>query len=238
MRIYVPSYKRADKIKTYHTLNKQCCYVVRKSEEQLYLDAGINKNDLLAVEDEKINSFPKVRQYIIDYAKSIGEDVIVQMDDDIQGFKYLYENNIKDVPQDMIVCELERVAQILYDLNLGFASFPMTIDVRKYNKPFQFKGTIGGVCIYNLSCLKGRYDKKLRYKCDIDFQLQELLKNRIILQTCYFTFDGKYDTNKGGNTTTKNAIAMQENKDYLRTKWGKHIDFNDKSNTIKLDIKR
>ena len=236
MRIFVPSYKRADKIMTWHTMKGCCTYVVRKSEEEQYKNAGVT--DILAVDDELINSFPKVRQYIIDYAKSIDEDVIVQMDDDIKDFKYLYDANIKSMTHEQIMYELERIAQVLMDLKLGFASFPMTIDIRKYNRQFQFKGTIGGVCLYNLECVKGKYDTNLKYKCDIDFQLQELLANRIILQTCYFTFEGKYDTNKGGNSTDKSGIAMQQNKDYLTTKWGRHISFNDKSNTIKLDIKR
>ena len=40
--IYVMSYQRADKIKTWHVLN-DCTYVVRSSEEQEYRRAGVDK---------------------------------------------------------------------------------------------------------------------------------------------------------------------------------------------------
>jgi hypothetical protein len=231
--IYVPSYRRSDKIMTQDVLN-ECTYVVRKSEEAAYRSAGVLK--IWAIEDELINSFPKVRQYIIDNAP---EDIIVQIDDDMQKFSYANQMNIEWITdKDIIDAELERVAQILEDLQLGFASLNMTIDVRKYNKEYAFKGLIGGVCWYNKEFLKGKYDEKVKLKADIDFELQELLKNRIIIIPEYLRKLHKYDTNAGGNTDVKNSVSVRGNVDYLRIKWGYHFSFNYESNVAKVNVER
>lgn len=51
--IYVPSYKRSDRILTYNLL-EDCTYVVRESEKADYERAGIK--NILAVKDEEINN--------------------------------------------------------------------------------------------------------------------------------------------------------------------------------------
>lgn len=230
--IYVPSYHRYDNIKTFHVLN-DCTYVVRKSEEELYRSAGVTK--LLAVEDELINTFPKTRQWIID---NTPEDIVVQIDDDIEKFAYCNKNNyvfIED--KDVVDAEIERIAQILSDLDLGFASFRMQFNVMKYNAEFIFKGTIGQVCFYNKSALKGKYDFNSKYKADIDFELQELLKNRIIIIPNYIQVDAKYDKNKGGNNVKKTSSEMYANVEYLKNKWGRHFKIG-KNNVAKVEVKR
>ena len=50
--IYVPSYRRSSKILTYHLL-EYCTYMVRKSEEQAYREAGVE--NIWAVDDELID---------------------------------------------------------------------------------------------------------------------------------------------------------------------------------------
>ena len=232
-RIYVPSYKRYDRIKTYKVLN-DCTYVVRKSEEDLYRAAGVDK--LLVAEDELIDTFPKTRQWIID---NTPEDIVVQIDDDIEKFCYCNKSSYVEITdKDTIDAEIERVAQLLSDLNLGFASLRMQLNVIKYSSEFMFKGTIGQVCWYNKSALKGKYDVKSKFKADMDFELQELLQNRIILIPNYLQVDGKYDKNSGGNNVKKTSSEMYANVEYLKNKWGRYFEFNEKSNISKVVVKR
>ena len=82
--VYVPSYRRSDAIKTGKCL-EYCTYVVRKSEEEAYRKAGIE--NLIAVEDEKINSCAKVYSWIYFNAK---EDVFCILDDDIEEFYHCF----------------------------------------------------------------------------------------------------------------------------------------------------
>ena len=86
--IYIPSYKRYNDTTVYKNL-EYCTYVIRKSEEPYYKKLGVN---LLAVEDDKINSFTKVQNYLIENAP---EDVICVIDDDVESFVYRLDKSIK-----------------------------------------------------------------------------------------------------------------------------------------------
>ena len=231
--IYVPSYNRSDRIMTQHVLN-HCTYVVRESEKQAYLDAGVV--NLIAAPDEEINSLSKVRQWIIDNSP---EDVIVQLDDDISRFSYVNKNNVEAIEdKDIIDMELGRIAQLLSDLDIGFASIRMQENVIKYTSEFRFQSTCGLIVWFNKSALKGRYDPKVRTKSDTDFQLQELLKNRIILVPCYIRAKAQYDVNAGGNNTAKTSANVQATVDYLQAKWGKYFEHNYQKNQSFVRVKR
>ena len=231
--VYVPSYKRSDRILTWHVLN-DCTYVVRESEEEAYRAAGITK--ILTAPDEEINSLAKVRQWIID---NTPEDIVIQCDDDISKMIYKGKNNKVEIEdKDIIDMEFERVAQILSDLRLGFASCTMTGDVRKFNAEFLFKGITGGICWFNKECLKSRFDNMTYIKEDTDFVLQELLSNRIIIIPDYFGMQNQYDKNAGGNNVGKTSRALNQTVAYMKQKWGKYYDHNFKTNQSRINVKR
>lgn len=231
--IYIPSYNRFDKV-TSLDLVPSATLVIRKSQVEQYKAANPNTK-LWAVEDEEINSLAKVRQYIVDNAP---EDIVCQIDDDIQAFKYVNKSVVQFVPQNMIVSEIVRIAQILYDLRLGFASINVTADPRKFQCEFQFKGITGGVCWFNRKCLKSRYDNNTWAKEDTDFVLQELLNNRIILVPAYFGMVALCDKNGGGNNDSKSVARIAKTVEYMKQKWGSHYDHNFKSNQSKINVKR
>lgn len=231
--IYVPSYHRADCIKTDKILN-DCTYVVRESEAGQYRAAGVRK--VLAAPDDQIDSLPKVRQWIID---NTPEDIVVQVDDDIERFSYVNKNNMVAVTDpDVVDAELVRIAQILSDLRLGFASIRMQESVIKYNEEFRFQSTIGLVYWFNKSCLKGRYDPEVRFKADTDFELQELLYNRVIIVPEYLRAKAKYDKNRGGNNVSKNSAAVESTVEYLKNKWGRYYTHNFRTNQSKAKVRR
>lgn len=231
--IYVPSYKRSDCIKTDKVLN-DCTYVVRESEKELYRAAGVRK--ILTAPDQEINSLPKVRQWIID---NTPEDIVIQVDDDIERFSYVNKINMEEIADpDVVDGELLRIAQILSDLNLGFASIRMQESVVKYNEEFRFFSTIGLVCWFNKAGLKSRYDENVKFKADTDFQLSELLTNRIIIVPEYLRAKAKYDKNSGGNNVHKNSRSMQDTIEYLKTKWGKYYEHNYRTNQSKVKVRR
>lgn len=232
--IYVPSYHRYDSIITDKVLN-DCTYVVRESEKDQYVEAGVRK--VLAVPDDEIDSFPKVRQWIID---NTPEDIVVQIDDDIKLFAYVNHYNLQAIEsKDDIDIEIMRVAQLISDLDIGFASIKMTIDTRQYNQEFLFKSLIGMCCWYNKEAIKkSRYDTENKLKADQDFELQELLYNRIILIPSYIRAKGIYDKNKGGNSTGRDGSAVTAAFDHLKAKWGKYIRIDRKKNVMSIKVKR
>lgn len=179
---------------------------------------------------------PKIRQWIIDHTP---EDIIVQIDDDIERFSYVNKVNMEEIlDPDIIDAELVRIGQILSDLNLGFASIRMQESVIKYNEEFRFSSTIGLVCWFNKASLKSRYDENVRFKADTDFQLSELLNNRIIIVPEYLRAKAQYDKNSGGNNTNKNSSTMNETIEYLKNKWGKYYEHNFKTNQSKVKVRR
>ncbi len=114
--IYVPSYNRAGDTKTFELLDG-CTYVVRKSQEKEYQQIGVKR--IWAVEDCKIDNLCKVLNYINDNAR---EDVIFTIDDDVDYFLYRMERNEKIQDKEIVISEIERIAQLMVDLGIGFAS--------------------------------------------------------------------------------------------------------------------
>lgn len=229
--IYVASYHRADKT-VVHKLLEYCTFVVRKSEEQTYRDAGIEQ--IWAIEDDKINSFAKVHNYLIENAP---EDVICVLDDDFAHFRYSMDRNlpIKDV--ETPTREIERLAQIQYDLGVGLLGTRITSSPLNYNAEFHFSGMIGPIRIYNRNVIKARYEQ-MRFFTDTDFVLQELLLNRIILRPDYFTSDAQIETNKGGMNIRRTRDIQLKLAEEMKKKWGKYFRYQKWNNVSKILVKR
>lgn len=229
--IYVASYNRAKETTTYKHV-EYCTYVVRKSQEEEYKQIPVKT---LAVEDEKINSFAKVQNWLIDNAP---EDVICVLDDDIIRFVYVIDKRNTVRSPEIVTAEFERMAQIVEDLDIPLLGIPIVADPRKYSAEFKFSGVIGPMRIYNRKLIKARYEQ-MPFFGDTDFVLQELLLNRIVLRPCYLASDAKIEVNKGG-MNLKRTKMMQEKtyKEILKPKWGKYVTFNTKSNVTNIRVKR
>ena len=230
--IYVPSYGRADTTTTYKFFDDKCTYVVRKSEEEAYRKAGIKH--IWAVDDELIDNYVKVSNYINDNAP---EDIIFTIDDDVTGFIYRMDMSLDIDDNEIIISEIERIAQIIADLGIGFCAEDAAVTPWNYIAEFTFKGTTGAMRWYNKKVYKSRYDEKYYHNCDLDVMLNELLVNRIILRPMYFCVKAGTDTNKGGNSSK----TRQEQKDCakeMKIKWGRYFDYDFKTNKPKINVKR
>ena len=231
--IYIPSYQRADTC-TSHQFLEYGTYVVRKSEEEAYRKADLGNCDVMAVDDELICGLTEVNQWLIDNAK---EDVICVVDDDIRHFYYRLDMNIDIYDPEVITSELERMAQLMVDLNVGFGAVDATATIWNYDAEFSFKGTAGSVRWINRPVFKSKCVKELEYNYDLDLVLQELLKNRIILKPRYFISKGETDTNKGG-ASEKQRSDQAASIELMKEKWGKYFTYNMKTNKPFINVKR
>lgn len=229
--IYVPSYKRYDAILTDRTV-EYCTYVVRKSEEQAYCDAGVR--NVLAVEDSEIDSLVKVHNWILE---NTPEDVVCLIDDDVEGYSYRTDTLKKIDSTEQATIEIERLAQLLYDLDIGYAATPSDISLMYYDRPFKFVGVTGQLKIFNKKALKTRFQEGLKFLCDMEFELQELLRNRIILIPEYFCNHAHMDTNSGGNNEQKSLSMFNAENEIMKQKWGKYYIKADggKAGRLKVD---
>lgn len=229
--IYIISYKRAKETKVHEHL-EYCTYVVRKSQEQEYKQ--YTKSNVWGIDDELISSFVKVNNYLIENAP---EDVIAVLDDDIDNFYYRLEKSEKIKNPITITRELERMAQIIIDLDIGIMGSPIRNIPYGYTREINVSGMIGPIRMYNRSKVKGRYIE-MPFFTDTDFALQELLFNRIILRPNYFVTDAKIETNKGGMNIRRTKQIQENQYELLKEKWGKYISFDTKKNITKIMVKR
>ncbi len=230
--IYMPSYKRYNTITT-HKLLEYYKVIVRKSEENDYLKV-IPKENLIAVPDHEIDNIVKVVNWIVDNSE---EDVIAMIDDDMNDLIYRLDFNEKIVDQEIITSELERIAQLMVDLEIGYGAVDASPTPWNYSQEFTFAGTSGGLRWFNKKVYKSRFDEEVGYCCDTDVVLQELLKNRIILKPKYLCSHGATDTNAGGNSqkTRNDQIASFE---LMKHRWGRYFDYQLKSNKIYIRVPR
>ena len=229
--IYVPSYRRSNRILTAPFLD-YCVYVVRESERDAYKDAGV---EVLPVEDHRICSIAKVQNWIIENAE---EDVVCVLDDDIENFFYRLEKNERINDPQTVTREIERLGQLAYDLGVGVLGSCIAPIPWGYKAEFRFSGMIGPIRYYNREKVKARYIQ-MPFFGDTDFVLQELLQNRIILRPDYFVTDAKIETNAGGmNLKRTKQIQIDTFDTIMKPKWGKYVSFNPKKNITVISVKR
>lgn len=230
--IYVPSYKRADTTTTYKLL-EYYKYVVRKSEEEAYLKV-IPRENLIAVPDEEICNIVKVVNWIIDNSE---EEVIAMVDDDMKDFIYRLDMNVNFSDPEIITSEIERLAQIMVDLDIGYGATDASRVPWGYGSEFEFKGTTGGLRWINKKVFKSKFNEEIGYCCDMDCVLHELMVNRIILKPKYLCTNGGTDTNAGGNSekTRGDQVASFE---MMKHKWGKYFDYDLKTNKVYVRVRR
>ena len=229
------SYRRPKEIKTKHLL-EYCTYVVREEEAEAYKASGID--DMLVIPDGAVKSFMSTLYWIIDNAP---EDVMFIADDDIERFVYRMNDtaNIEDEDgnpdKERATAEIERIAQLMVDLNVGYAFDQPTLAPYAYDCEFKFVGMPGHIRWINKLALKAKYDPKDPAASDVDMMMQELLKNRIILQPRYLCAKAGMDLNEGATRTRQGHLALVES---MKNKWGVYYDYNLKRNVARINVKR
>lgn len=233
--IYCMSYKRPNAIKTKY-LFEYCTYVVREEQAEAYRKSGID--DMIVIPTGTVATFMQTLYWIIANAK---EDVIFIADDDIDSFVYRMndttELELRDSSPDKekITAQVERIGQLLYDLKLGYAFDQPVLVPYAYDSEFKFVGMPGHIRWINRKALKATYDPKDPAASDVDMMMQELLKNRIILQPKYLCVRAAMDTNDGAVRTRKGHEILVES---MKNKWGAYYDYNFKRNIAKILVKR
>lgn len=213
-----------------------CTYVVREEEADEYRKNG--HNNLLVIPAGAVTDFVSTLFWILGNTE---EDVVAILDDDIKRFTYRTIDwqpiEANDDGRFLVTQELERIAQLLVDLNLGFAFPPMSKALYAYNKPFEKVGCPGQFRIINKKCFKATYDADDKATGDVDLMMQEVLKNRICLREMYFLPDAWQNKILGENEVG----FQQDHYDYvyaLMNKWGKYFDYNFKRNEVKINVSR
>jgi len=231
--IYVMSYKRSHLILS-ENLFESCTYFVRHSEEAAYREAGVK--NVWSAPDELIDSGQKAYWYIINNAP---EDVIFVADDDIDDLYYRLNDTTRlDRDNDKIMSEIERIAQILVDLNLGYACIDATGIPYGFDGEFYFKGSSGSMKWVYKKAFKAQMDLDVPFNWDLDIILQELMRNRIIIKPRYIIGKDKGDVNKGGDNDNKTIQKRRDSITNMKRKWGAYFGYNFKNNRPYIRVQR
>lgn len=235
--IYVMSYKRADRIRTANHL-EYCTYVVRESERDEY--AKNLSCDILTIPDSVFNDIKRGTGGLVTFEWIIHntpEDVIAIIDDDMEKFLYRLDTNCDIESPETVTAEIERIAQLIVDLDIGHGCICGTPVPYGYDCEFGFKGIPGGVKWINKAKYVAVCDDEVTHNYDIDLILQELLVNRIILQPKYFCATTQNDLVSGGDSS-KSRQEQLDSVLNMKRKWKRYFEFDKKKNVPKIAVKR
>ena len=226
IKIYAPSYKRADGVKT-HKIIPSVIYCVSEFEAQEYIDKGYNVE---VMPDEVNGNIARVRNYIVDnYIKDKG----LMIDDDIEALKIFKwqdglpkAENIDDplefIEQGFALCE--QFGCHLWGLNiLGDKG-----SYREYT-PFSLNNTISASFMGFLNN-ELRFDERIPLKEDYDYCVQNANHYRKLLRLNYAHMIKKDHGNKGGCADYRTIEREKEQMLIFQRKWGKNIVKQDKGN--------
>ena len=127
------------------------------------------------------------------------------------------------------------MGQILVDLNLGLGISHISTAPYAYRRAYDFMGMPGSIRWINKRALKAKYDPKDPASSDIDMMMQELMYNRIVLQSRYFCAQAEMDTNDGSSEDRSYHVQIQE---AMKTKWGKYYGYDYRKNEARIHVER
>ena len=246
MRISVncPSYKRP-KVKTLDYL-PFCKVWVDEGEYSEYIKANKGFEDNIVSCPKGVQgNLCRIRNYILDKELEAGADVVLLIDDDMQGV-YYYESEPGErfgyrkhkVETEDFLPFIEKFSILCKEFGFYFWGVNCNFDAQGYRQysPFSTVAYIGGPFQCFLKGNELRYDENLPLKEDYDMTLQNCNKYRGCLRVNKYHYVVKQAAQPGGCATYRNYAREQEQLDALIRKWGSRIvkkDYSNKGRTTK-----
>lgn len=237
-----PSYKRP-RVETLDYL-PYCKVWVDNKEYDDYIKAneGFEEN-IISVPDGIQGNLCRIRNYILDQEFKNGADVVLIIDDDMQGI-YRFETNGNyayfkhKLSADELLEMLEHYSQLCKEFGFYFWGVNCNADCLSYRQttPFSTVSYIGGPFQCFLKGNELRYDERLPLKEDYDMTLQNCNRYRGCLRVNKYHYDCKQSKQAGGCATYRNYDREEQQLKALQKKWGEDIvkfDITENQNTKK-----
>jgi hypothetical protein len=217
MKIYSPSYKRAN-LCTTHKYLKEVIYVVRESEADDYKKVH---DKLWIVPDSAQGNVSKIRNYILDHSDT---DIFVTMDDDIKYFGRWNGNKSKKLSEQEVYNMIQEGNQLAEDLDVRLWGLNLMADKGAFREYTPFGTTqviLGPFQGHRNNDL--RYDQKIFLKEDYDMSIQMLLEDRKTLRMNMYHYVCDQNKMRGGCAESRNIEVEKHHLDMLQKKWGSKI---------------
>lgn len=174
-----------------------------------------------------------VRNWIVQH---FVEDVIVMYDDDVTGMQTLCGMRNRKLKPDEIEAVVENTAYCAAGAGARLFGWNQRPDPRllQRNDPISVVHWCGGVV--GVVGKSVRWDELLKFKCDIDCCLGELLNNRILWHESRFCFLQARDKNLGGNSLFRSPEKIAAEKRYIAGKWKAHITIDEYQSQDRVQI--
>ena len=232
LKIYSPSYKRADGIKT-HKLIPTVVYCVDKDD---YDDYKKKKVNLKLLPDGVQGNIARVRNYIKD---ELIKDKGILIDDDIEDIKVWNWIDKKPVAVqiDDIIEFFEKSFILCEESNCKLWGVNIVGDKGSYREytPISFNNWVSGSLMGFLNN-DLKFDIRIPLKEDIDFSLQTLNTYRKLLRFNYVHLVKKDHKNLGGCADYRTIEREKEQFAIFEKKWGSKIGKQDKTKKGKKNI--
>ncbi len=227
IKVYSPSYKRADNVKVAGWIPEAvlCVHEFEASEYGKH-----QTNELLILPDSLRGNMAKVRNFILD---SCDAEICVMMDDDVEFVGY-YEGG-KQVKMEWEAVKAKILEWHLQAVDLGTVLFGVNLQTdRKFYRefsPITFQNPVLGP----FSCIitKGnriRYDERLSLNEDYDYFLQVMRKYHKVLRWNKFHYRAGHLKCAGGCGAYRSLKREKEQAEIMMKKWGKSV--------VRYDFKR
>jgi len=199
------------------------------------VDAYSKVSDRLLVHPASVVGIGPLRQWVLD---NVDDPCVVMVDDDVThvysqvGF---HKRRIEDA--DTARAIVERLAILAADAGVRVFGFQQAARPFTYAnfKPFSVNTWVGGVI--GIIGRELRFDTSLLLRADIDFCLQSLLRDRIVLVDGRYSFIHTRFAGGGGNAANRSSERHEREIAYLRRKWGPYLNVVQAKGTTRLVLK-
>jgi hypothetical protein len=220
---------------TTHKLLRRASLVVPADQADDYqpLLAAHPHLELVVIPPERIG-VSAVRNWIV---RRFEEEVIVMYDDDVTGLRTLCALRNRLLSPDEIEAVVENTAYCAAGAGARLFGWNQRPDPRmlQRNDPLSVVHWCGGVV--GVVGKDVRWDELLKFKCDIDCCLSELLANRILWHESRFCFMQARDKNLGGNSLFRSPEKIAAEKRYLANKWKAHVVIDQYQSQDRVQVK-
>jgi hypothetical protein len=199
------------------------------------VDAYSKVSSNLLVHPANVVGIGPLRQWVLDHVE---DPCVVMVDDDVThvysqvGF---HKWRIEDAGTARAI--VERTAILAQDAGVRVFGFNQAARPLSYSncRPLSLDTWVGG--LVGIIGRELRYDTSLLLRADIDFCLQSLLRDRIVLVDGRYSFIHTRFAGGGGNAANRSSERHEKEIAYLRRKWAPYLDVVQAKGTTRLVLR-
>lgn len=238
-RIVVPSRRRPHLMAGVLRILPTAYVSIAEEEVEAYTEAGLDENRLM-VHSNSVNTLAKKRNWIFD---NTPEECCIQADDDLIAVVCRIGKKPRRFKDPGAVLQVvENSVRVAKEMGVPAFCWSRTINIRqgqfKECDPITLNPFLSNV--WGQIGRKYRCDVHIQTRPDVDVSLQMMQRDRIFLMDERFYFDcGVIFQQAGGNQGIRTAEKDEEDRQYIKQKWGQYIIFGKKNvvGSHKLSIK-